>query len=139
MGFFKGKEPKATKPRVLHPGNSGGLVVDMSPELIEWARANKPLEKWGARSGYLVQVRLDLIGQDVEIRSGNGGACGKMNRELLNSGYLHEFQTLQARGEFGLANIFIPKATSKNPNDVLLCLNYWDGSRYGDGGILTKH
>lgn len=126
MGIFGGKTKTATKPRTLKTGACIPMQ-DVDPDYINWVRQTKPADK----TGHHATVRLDLEGDHIVARAGDGTIIGRMEQQRVPL-YRREFQTMHARGEYGLAQIEVSKAGNKER--IGICINYDEACR--DGGIL---
>lgn len=127
MGFFGTKTRLASKPRQLRLGTEIPMV-DVEPGWVEWARSEKPKTP---RVGHVVTVRVDLVGDAVEVRAGGGGVVGRMDPKCVGW-YLDEFRTMQTRGEYGVTEAYVKWDGSKSPHAI--GLNWGVGAV--DGGIL---
>ena len=127
MGLFGKTKPRlASKPRKLKPG-AFVPMEDLDPGFVEWARANKPM----GRIGHIVTVRLDLQGNDIVARAGDGSIIGRMASHRVQN-YYDEFALLQSKDQYGVAEVEISPAGKTER--FVLCLNYDQYSR--EGGIL---
>lgn len=125
MGLFGGKT-KATKPHKLKTGASVPMV-DVDPDYITWVQQTKPVGK----HGHTATVRVELVGSDIVAMAGDGSVVARMDPANVRL-YLDEFRTLQARGEYGVADIEVRPVGKKER--VGLAINYDASCR--DGGIL---
>lgn len=127
MGWFSRTPQLAGKPRQLRQGTLIPLV-DVEPGFVDWARQAKPRQK---RVGHVVTVRVDLVGNDVQVRAGDGTVVARMDPQCVGW-YVDDFRTLQQRGEYGVTEACIKPEGAKSPH--ALALNWGAGAV--DGGIL---
>ena len=128
MGLFKTKPKLASNPRQLKTGAAVELV-DVDPGFVEWVRSAKPLD--AKRKEHTATVRLDYDGTDILARAAGGLVIGRMKPERVPQ-YAGEFAAMNARGEYGVADVAVSRADLKERYSILI--NFDAGCR--DGGVL---